>query len=41
MNLDAVLRIAAKVTGTGAVEQLNKAIGAAETTADRAKGAFK
>jgi hypothetical protein len=41
MNLDAVLRIAAKVTGTGAVEQLNKALGSAERTADRAKGAFK
>ena len=41
MNLDAVLRIAAKVTGTGAVENLNKALGAAEKTADSAKGAFK
>lgn len=40
MNLDAVLKIAAKVTGTDAVQSLGKAIGAVEKTADGAKKAF-
>jgi TP901 family phage tail tape measure protein len=41
MNLDAVLRIAARVTGTEAVQQLNRALGTAGRTADDAKKSFK
>ena len=41
MNLDAILRISAKVTGTDAVQSLGKAIGGAEKAAQGAKGAFK
>ena len=41
MNLDAILRIAAKVTGTEAVQALNRAVGAAGNTAEAAKKSFK
>jgi len=41
MNLDAILRIAAKVTGTDAVQALGKAVKGAETAATGAKNAFK
>ena len=40
MNLDAVLKIAARVTGTDAVQALGKAIAAVEQTAGSAKKAF-
>ena len=40
MNLDAVLKIAARVTGADAVQSLGKAIGGVEKAADGAKKAF-
>lgn len=40
MNLDAILKIAAKVTGGEAVEALNRSIGAAGKTAETAKKSF-
>ena len=41
MNLDAVLKINAKVTGTESVDGLNRALGATSKTAEGAKASFK